>query len=62
MRIIEFLVNVPARNEEVEGCFKGFLGIVEDRVKPIPARGPQGTGGIHKTGKGHRHDLIWCVL
>jgi len=62
MRIIEFLVNVPARNEEVEGRFKGFLGIMEDRVKPVPARGPQGTGRIHKTGKGHRHDLVRGVL
>ena len=46
VRIIGLLVQRAARNEEVKGLFKGFLGIVEDGVKAIPAGGSQRTGGI----------------
>ena len=46
MRIIDLLVQSTARNEEVKGLFKGLLGIMEDRVKAIPAGGPERTRGI----------------
>jgi hypothetical protein len=47
MRIIELFVNVSTRDKEVEWRFKGLLGIVEDGVKSVPTRGPQGTRGIY---------------
>jgi hypothetical protein len=47
MCIVELLVNVSTRDKEVEWRFKGLLGIVEDSVKPVPTRGPQGTRGIY---------------
>ena len=62
MRIVELLVDVSARDKEVEGRLKGLLGIVEDRVEAIPACGPQGTRGVHKTGEGHWYHLIGGVL
>ena len=40
VRIIDLLVQSTAWNEEVKGLFKGFLGIVEEGVKAIPAGGP----------------------
>ena len=47
VRIIDLLVEGSARNEKVERRLKGLLGIVKDRVKTIPAGGPQSAGGIH---------------
>ena len=58
MRIIDLLVQGPRGNEKVKGSLKGLLGIVKDRIKAIPAGGPQSTGRIHETGKGHGHDLV----
>ena len=58
VRIVDFLIQSPARNKEVKWLLKGLLGIVEEGVKPIPARGPQGTRRVDKAGKGHRHNLV----
>ena len=46
VRIIGLLIQRTTRNEEVKGLFKGFLGIVEDRVETIPAGGSQRTRGV----------------
>ena len=46
VRIIDLFVQCTTWNEEVKGLFKGLLGIVEDRVKAIPAGSPQRTGGV----------------
>ena len=62
MRIIAFLVHVPTRNEKIKWRFKGLLGIVKDRVKPIPARRPQSTRGVDEARKGHRNHLGGGVL
>ena len=62
MRIIGLLIQRTTRNEEVKGLFKGFLGIVEDRVKAIPAGGSQRTGGVLEPGKVEWYNLIGGVL
>jgi len=61
VRIIDLLVEGSARNEKVERRLKGLLGIVEDRVEAVPARGPERTGGVDEAGKGHGHDLVGGV-
>ena len=61
VRIIDFLIQRPARNEEVEGRLKGLLGLVKERVETVPAGCPQSAGGIHQACKGHRHHLIWRI-
>ena len=61
VRIIDFLVEGSARNEKVERRLKGLLGIVEDRVEAVPARGPQCTGRVDEACKGHGHDLVGGV-
>ena len=40
VRIIDLLIQRTTWNKEVKGLFKGFLGIVEEGVKAIPAGGP----------------------
>jgi len=58
VRIVDFLIQSPARNKEVEGLLEGLLGVMEEGVEAVPASGPQGTGGVDEARKGHRHDLI----
>jgi len=61
MRVINLLIQVTTGNKEVKGSFEGFLGIVKEGIKAIPAGGPQGARGIHETGEGHWHDFIGCI-
>ena len=58
VRIVDFLIQSPARNKEVEGLFEGLLGIVEECVEAIPTGGSQGARRVYQAGKGHRHNLI----
>ena len=56
---IKFLfVHITGRDKEVKGLFKGFLGIMEDGVKAIPAGGPQRTRRILEPGEMERYHFI----
>ena len=58
MRIVFLLVHVTRRNKEVKWGLKGLLGIVKERIPPIPAGRTQGAGRIGQTRKGLWHILI----
>ena len=59
---IKFLfVHISGRNEEVKGLFKGFLGIMKQGIKAIPAGSPQRTRGVLESGKVEWHDLIGSI-
>lgn len=58
MRVIDLLVQRPARDEEIEGGLEVFLGLVEHRVEAIPAGRPQSAGGIYQAGKGQGHHFV----
>ena len=62
MRIVFILIEITRRNKEVKWCLKGLLGIVEDRIEPIPARRPQCTGRIHESRERHRNHLVGGIL
>jgi hypothetical protein len=62
MRIKFLLIHIARWNEEVKGLFKGFLGIVKQGVKAIPAGGPQRTRRILEPSKVEWHDLIGGIL
>lgn len=61
MRVINLLVEIATRDEEVEGRLEGLLGIVEESVEAIPAGRPQSTGGIYEASKGHWHDFVGSI-
>ena len=58
MRIVFLLVHVTRRYKEVKRGLKGLLGIVKERIPPIPAGRTQGAGRIGQTRKGLWHILI----
>jgi hypothetical protein len=47
MRIVFILIKTTRRNKEVKWCLKGLLGIMEERLPAIPARGAKGAWGIN---------------
>ena len=61
MRVINLLVEITTRNEEVEGRLEGLLGIVEEGVEAIPAGCPQSTGWIYEAGEGHWHNFVGSI-
>ena len=62
MRVVFILIKVTRRDKEVKRRLKCLLGIVEERLPAIPARGAKGAWRVNQASKCLRHIFILRIF